>query len=101
MDRKKLISANEFCAIHNIEISFIESLEETGLIEIETIEDTGFIPETQLHELEKMVRLYSDLDINVEGIDAITHLLHQIMNLQDEVITLKNRLRMFESETFE
>jgi hypothetical protein len=101
MDRKKLIPANEFCAIHNIEISFIESLEETGLIEIKTIEDTDFIPANQIQELERMVHLYSELDINVEGIDTITHLLHRIMDLQEEVISLKNRLRMFESDSFE
>ena len=98
MENKKLISTNEFCDSHHIEISFIHSLEETGLIEITTIDNTGFISISQLQQLEKIIRLYNELDINVEGIDTITHLLHRIIGLQDEVTALKNRLRLFENE---
>ena len=98
---KKLISAREFCASHNIEVSFIHSLEETGLIEIKTIEEIGFIPVSQLQQLEKIVHLYNELGINIEGIDTITHLLHRIIDLQDTVTGLKNRLRLFENDNFE
>lgn len=101
MEMKKLISTHEFCASHHVEISFIHSLEETGLIEITTIEEIGFIPISQLQQLEKIVRLYNELGINVEGIDTITHLLHRIIILQDEIIALKNRLRLFENDDFE
>ena len=101
MEMKKFISAHDFCASHHIEISFIRSLEETGLIEITTIEDIGFIPVSQLQQLEKIVRLYNELGINVEGIDTITHLLHRIIVLQDEVTALRNRLRLFKTEGIE
>jgi chaperone modulatory protein CbpM len=101
MDMKKLISAHEFCASHNIEISFIHSLEETGLIEITIIKESGFIPVDQLQQLERIVRLYNELGINIEGIDTINHLLLRIINLQDEVTGLKNRLRLFENEEFD
>ena len=101
MDRTKLIPAEEFCAIHNIEFSFIQSLEETGLIEIKTIEDTGFIPVSQIYDLERMVHLHNELDINIEGIDTITHLLHRIMDLQEEVKMLKLRLRLFENDSYD
>ncbi len=90
------ISANEFCANHNIEISFISSLQETGLIEITTIEETGYIHESQLQELERIVCFYCDLDINLEGIETITYLLKRINNMQDEITALKNRLRFYE-----
>jgi hypothetical protein len=39
-----------------------------------------------------MVHLHYDLDINIEGIEAISHLLDRVDNLQRELITLKNRL---------
>jgi hypothetical protein len=97
MYKEKLIPANEFCASHHIEISFISSLQETGLIEIKTIEETGFIPVSQLQQLEKFVRLYHELDINLEGIDSITHLLQRITDMQDEITALKNRLRLHET----
>lgn len=101
MEHRKLISATEFCAIHNVEVSFIQSLGETGLIEIETIEEKGFIPVNQLPQLEKMVRLHNELDINIEGIDTINNLLNRILELQDEVMMLRNRLRFFERDFIE
>jgi chaperone modulatory protein CbpM len=92
-----LIPANEFCANHNIEISFIRSLQETGLIEITTIEETAFIHANQLQELERIVHLYFELDINLEGIETINYLLQRINNMQDEIIALRNRLRLYET----
>ena len=92
-----LIAIDEFCASHNIEISFINSLEKTGLIEILNIRDDLFIEAEQLHQLEKIVRFYYDLDINLEGIETITHLLQRIKSLNEENQTLRNRLRRYES----
>ena len=100
MYKENLIPANEFCANHNIEISFISSLQQYGLIEITTIRETGYIHESQLQELEKIVRLYYELDINLEGIETITYLLKRINNMQDEITTLRNRLRLYENPEF-
>ncbi|TRZ74336.1 MAG: MerR family transcriptional regulator [Bacteroidetes bacterium] len=97
MQTEYLIAVDEFCAIHNIEISFISSLRQTGLIDIATIKQTGFINANQLDRLEKFVRFYYELDINVEGIETITHLLQRINAMQEENITLKNRLRLYET----
>ena len=98
MQPKYLIAIDDFCANHNIDISFISSLQQTGLIEITTIEESGFIAVDQLMELEKYVRFYYELDINLEGIETVTYLLHKINDLQHELGTLKNRLRLYESE---
>jgi hypothetical protein len=98
MQTEYLIAVDKFCVIHNIEISFIRSLQNTGLIEITTIQGTGFIDATQLAQLEKYVRLFNELDINLEGIDTINHLLERITILHHEIITLKNRLRLYEAE---
>ena len=96
MQTEYLIALDEFCANHNIEISFISSLQQTGLIEITTIKETGFIDSNQLQQLEKIVRFYYELDINLEGIETITHLLQRVNSLQDEIIALRNRLRLYE-----
>ncbi len=92
-----MIPANEFCASHNIEITFINSLQYAGLIEVITINETEYIHESQLNELEKIVRLYYELDINLEGIETVTHLLERINDMQNEIMLLKNRLRLYES----
>ena len=97
MQTEKLTAVDIFCANHNIEISFISSLQQTGLIEITTINETGFIDSNQLQQLEKIVRFYYELDINLEGIETITHLLQRVNSLQDEIIALRNRLRLYET----
>jgi len=95
---KKLIPANEFCANCNVSISFIRSLQEIGLMETTIIEETEYIPASRLQELEKIVRLYYDMDINLEGIESIIHLLQRIDSMQDEITFLRNRLRMYEPD---
>ena len=98
MHTESLIGLDKFCANHNIEISFISSLHKNGLIEIQTIKNSGFIEAEQLHKLEKIVRLYYELDINLEGIETINYLLQRISSMHDENIALRNRLRLYESE---
>lgn len=93
---EKLIPANDFCTNHNIEISFIRSLQETGMIEITTIEEIAYIPSKQLPELERIVHLHFELDINLEGIETINNLLIRINNMKDEITALRNRLRLYE-----
>ena len=97
MRKEHLISAIEFCTNHEIEISFIYSLHETGLIEIIMIEETEYIDVSQLVQLEKIVRFYYDLGINLEGIETIDHLLKRMNVMQDEITALRNRLRLYES----
>jgi hypothetical protein len=98
METAYLISLEEFCVSHDIEISFITSLKDSGLIEITTVDETAFIEADRLQQLEKFVRLYYDLDINLEGIETVNYLLQRINSLQDEIVTLRNKLRIYESE---
>ena len=91
-----MVAASEFCRSHNVEISFLYSLSESGLLEITNVEETVFINQEQLPELEKLVRLHYDMDINLEGIEAIYHLLQQMKTMQDEMRVLKNKLALYE-----
>ena len=96
MTKEEMVAANEFCTSHNVEISFLYSLSESGLLEITNVEETVFISQEQLPELEKLVRLHYDMDINLEGIEAIHHLLQQMKTMQDEMRMLKNKLGLYE-----
>jgi hypothetical protein len=96
MAQDKLIAVTDVCRFHNIEISFISSLHQSGLIEITTLKEKKFIDIEQLQELEKMIRFHYELNINLEGIQAITHLLQRIKISQFEIMDLKNKLRLFE-----
>lgn len=97
MDGKYLVAIDEFCASHRIEISFISSLHESGLIELKTIREADFIEVEQLRKLEKFIRLYYELDINLEGIETINYLLQRIDEMNDEIRMLRNTLLLYES----
>ena len=96
MPTEKLMPVSEFCINHNIEISFIRTLQASGLIKIFSIKGTGFIGISEFKQLEKMVYLYYDLDINIEGLETITHLLNKNNMVQKEMTVLKNRLQLYE-----
>ena len=91
-----LISTDDFCTHYKVEYSFISSLQEHGLIEITTIDQHSFIDHDHLKNVEKLVRLHYDLDINLEGIEAITYLLNRVKDMQQEIMELKNRLSNYE-----
>lgn len=84
-----MIAAHDFCVSHNVELSFLYSLSESGLVQITTIDEQIFITEDQLPGLEKWVRLHYDLDINIEGLEAIHHLLEQMKQMEEEMVRLR------------
>ncbi len=100
MNKESLIIASEFCQNHKIEVSFISSLQENGFIETTTIGDTRYIHESQLQEIEKIIRLYYDLDINLEGIETVIYLLNRIHEMQEEITRLRNNLSFYENSDF-
>lgn len=100
MKTEYLVAIDEFCTSHNIEISFISSLQRSGLIEITTIKESDFIETDKLQQLEKFVRLYYDLDINLEGIETINYLLQRMNSMDDEIRYLRNKLRLYENAEF-
>ena len=98
MHKEYRIDVNEFCVSHNIENSFIRSLQETGLIELISIREDVYIDAEQLQQLEKIVSFYYELDINLEGIETIFYLLQRINSMHDEITILRNRLRLYEPD---
>ncbi|REG90972.1 chaperone modulator CbpM [Algoriphagus antarcticus] len=98
MAQQELILIETLCTHYEIEVSFVDSLYSLGLIEIHTIEQTRFIPEEKVADLEKMIRIHQDLEVNPEGIDVIFNLLRKINNLRSELADTKNRLIRYELE---
>ena len=96
METEYLIAVDQFCAFNDIEVSFVSSLQQNGLIEFTTVEETEFLNSEQLQQLEKYIRFYYELDINLEGIDVIMHLLNRVNAQQLEITALRNRLRLYE-----
>lgn len=96
MDTKNLIPVQLVCKRYHIPVTFLNTLQDYELIEIIVEQNDFYVHTRQLKKVEKMMRLYFDLNINFEGLDAIYHLLNQVESLNKEIITLHNRLRIYE-----
>lgn len=98
MQTEEMIIVKEFCVHHNIDITFIHALKNSGLIELIVVEDKLVITQSQLAHLEKLVRLFYEMDINLEGIETITYLLSRMNDMQQQIMQLNNRLSMYEND---
>jgi hypothetical protein len=96
MDTTHLISIQQFCSHYNVPVSFIDALREYELVEITITDREHYLKTNQLNDIEKMMRLHYDLDINLEGIDAIYNLLKQVEDLQNEIMKLRNKINFYE-----
>ena len=91
----ELIIVSEYCQKCHIEPSFIDLLEEAGLIEVRAEAGEHYLLVAQLPEVERYSRMYYDLSINIEGIDAIHHLLERMEGMRREINSLHNRLSLY------
>ena len=96
MEKTNLILIEQFCTNHNIGFSFIDSLNQFGLVEIVIVDEQKYLPHDQLSDVERMMRLHYELDINMEGIDAISGLLQRVNELQRQLVIAQNKLRLYE-----
>lgn len=84
------------CMQYQVEVSFVEELHAFGLVQVVEQTDGKYISTNALTDIEKMIHLHYELGINMEGIDAIVHLLRQIADLQQALRLAENRLKRFE-----
>lgn len=96
METTNYITINTFCQYHGIERSLIFSFRELGLIEIIENDPEPYLEEETLGRLERMVRLYKDLELSPQGIEVVIDLLGKVEKLQEDNQELKRRLRRWE-----
>jgi hypothetical protein len=97
MKTDHLILLKTVSSHYQVELSFFNHLSEIGLIEIEIIEQSPYIREDQIKDIERIIRLHHELEVNPEGIDVVFNLLKKIDLLEKDLITTKNRLKLYES----
>ena len=98
MEIKDFIPVIQLCSHYKVEISFLNELHEVGLIEIVTIEQTSYLHQDKINDVEKMIRIHHELKVNTEGIDVVFNLLQKVDDLQSELNTIRDRLRLYENE---
>jgi chaperone modulatory protein CbpM len=99
MSSEELIPAHEFCTFHHVELSFIHSLHDSGLIGMTIHDGAVFLPAGELPKLEKLVRWHYELSINTEGIEALSHVLQRLEYILQENSSLRGRLRHYEDDS--
>ncbi|RQO31359.1 MerR family transcriptional regulator [Taibaiella sp. KBW10] len=96
MQKEQLILVRHFCHVHHLEVSFISDLQQYELFPLIVIEEELYIEPEQLPLIERIVRLRTDLGINPEGIEAISHLLSRMEEMNHQIASLQHRLKQYE-----
>lgn len=94
----ELLHVEEFCTHYNIEYNFLELLREHDLIKIININEQHYLHVDALSNLETLLRMHYDLNINLEGIEVINNLLSRVNNMHQQIMHLRNKLKVYEDE---
>ncbi|MVZ63343.1 chaperone modulator CbpM [Sphingobacterium humi] len=85
---KTLFKVIDICRSGRIEHTFIQELHQNGLIEIIIQEEQEFIEEEQIPQIERFSNWHYELELNVQGIEVVQHLIDRIEKLQEEIKVL-------------
>ncbi len=98
MSTEHLIAVDVFATHQGLETTFVHALHDRGLIQITVVQEQYFLEPEQLSRIEQLARMHYDLDINLEGLEAICHMLDRMDAAQQEARVLRERLRVYEGE---
>lgn len=90
---KERIACEELIKFYKIELTFLESLEESGLVHPEVENNVKYILYEELPQVEQYANWHYDLEVNLPGIEVIHHLLETIKELKEERRKLQRRLQ--------
>ncbi len=96
-----LIIVREYCQKSHVDPSFIVSLEEDGLIDIQVVEGERYLLVSQLQDLERFIRWHEDLAVNIEGIGVIHELMGRMHEMQQEINQLRREVRLLRTDYLE
>ncbi|MCB0581837.1 MAG: hypothetical protein KDD10_21330 [Phaeodactylibacter sp.] len=92
----RYITIEAFSEFHEVDAHLIEEFIQFGLLEPVEQGDQPCIREEDIEPLETLLRLHSDLDINLAGLEAIMHLRRRMLGLQTRIQELERQLRWYE-----
>ncbi|MBK8341613.1 MAG: MerR family transcriptional regulator [Flavobacteriales bacterium] len=98
MTTEQLIAVEVFATHQGVDATFVQALHERGLIRITVVQEQHFLEPDELARIEQLARMHYDLDINLEGLEAISHLLERMDAAQQDLRALRERLRLYEAD---
>jgi hypothetical protein len=87
--KKEAIKLEVFCQFHNVDHELIYSLIEYGFFEVVKENEDIFIPNSEVEEVERFVRLSTELGVNLAGLEVINHMRQKMLLLRRELSNLK------------
>jgi len=86
------ISREELVKIYNIEITFFNELVDSGLLNIQTENETYYLMYEDLPVFERFTNWHYDLEINLPGLEVIHDMLRKMDELKQRNRELINKL---------
>ena len=71
------------------------------MITVRTEAGEHYLLVSELPNVERYSRMYYDLSINMEGIDAIHHMLERMEGMRREIASLRKQLMLFREKEIE
>lgn len=87
--KKDGIQIELFCEFHNVDIQTVYSFVKKGFVEVVKKEEYTFIPESDVENLERCIRLTNDLGVNMAGLEVIHNMRSRMIELRRELTYLK------------
>ncbi|MCP2039380.1 chaperone modulator CbpM [Chryseobacterium sp. HSC-36S06] len=85
------ISREELVRIYQVEITFFDALQESGLLKTETVNNITYLSYDELHVFERLTNLYYDLEVNLPGLEIINYLHDKMEVLKNENSKLRGQ----------
>lgn len=96
MQTENFILISHYCAHTQTSMDYIFTLAEYGFIEVKQMEDNIYLEPHTIVEIERIGRLQDQLGINLEGIDALYHMMQRVEELENQLRHVKERLKIYE-----
>ena len=96
MNTENFIQIKEICLYYKVETSFLEEVEKAGLVELATYKKERYLHLKYITTIEKILRLHTELRVNIEGIDVIFNLLDKMGRLQEELNEARDKIELYE-----
>lgn len=96
MNLDNYISLSHLCLHYQVAPSFFVHIEQQDLIRIQNYNGQEYIAIDDLQDIEKMVRLYHELNVHEHNMDIVFNLIKKIEQLQEELKDTKKRLSAFQ-----
>ena len=90
---KQYIAIKSICTLYEVSETMLFNMADYDLIEIIITNEVPHLAIEEIAKLERYMRLYLDLGINIEGLAVIKDLLEERDVLRREIARLKGHLR--------